>query len=179
MQFHIGQKVQALDEDIEGVIVAIIEQDLDVETDDGFIIRFRESALIPLKSMGTQNMDVPESVVKAKNNPEKKKSTRVKPKDRNLPPMEVDLHIHQLTKAKGLSNHEMLTMQIDTAKRQLEFAIRKRIPKVVFIHGVGKGVLRAELEYLFSRYAQVEYYDANYQKYGVGALEVYIFQNTK
>ena len=73
----------------------------------------------------------------------------------------------------------MLTLQLETARRQLEFAIRKRIQKVVFIHGVGEGVLRTELEYLFGRYDNITFYDANYQKYGIGATEVYIFQNAK
>ena len=92
--------------------------------------------------------------------------------------MEVDLHIHQLTNStKHMSNHDMLTLQLDTAKRQLDFAIRKRIQKVVFIHGVGEGVLKLELEYLFSRYDNVKFYDADYQKYGLGATEVYIYQN--
>jgi len=92
--------------------------------------------------------------------------------------MEVDLHIHHLTKSnKGMSNYDMLNIQIETAKRQLEFAMRKRIQKVVFIHGVGEGVLKEELKYLFGRYDNVKYYDADYQKYGLGATEVYIFQN--
>ena len=92
--------------------------------------------------------------------------------------MEVDLHIEKLLPSKkGLSNHDILTKQLDTARGQLEFAIRKRIQKIVFIHGVGEGVLKAELEYLFSRYENVKFYDANYQRYGLGATEVYIFQN--
>ena len=78
-----------------------------------------------------------------------------------------------------MSNHDMLTLQLDAARRQLDFAICKRIQKVVFIHGVGEGVLKMELEYLFGRYNNVKYYDANYQKYGLGATEVYIFQNVK
>ena len=93
--------------------------------------------------------------------------------------MEVDLHIEKLVPyLKGLSNHDILTKQIDTARGQLEFAIRKRIQKIVFIHGVGEGVLKAELEYLFSRYDNVKFYDADYQRYGLGATEVYIFQNS-
>jgi len=47
----------------------------------------------------------------------------------------------------------------------------------VFIHGIGEGVLKAELEYLFRRYGNLKYYDADYQKYGRGATEVYIFQS--
>ncbi len=92
--------------------------------------------------------------------------------------MEVDLHIGKLVrKSGGMSNYEILNIQMDTAKRQLNFAISKRIQKVVFIHGVGEGVLRAELESLFSRYENLKWYDADYQKYGLGATEVYIFQN--
>jgi dsDNA-specific endonuclease/ATPase MutS2 len=92
--------------------------------------------------------------------------------------MEVDLHIHQLVKSsKGMSNYDMLNIQLDTAKRQLDFAISKRIQKVVFIHGVGEGVLKEELRYLFNRYDNVKFYDADYQKYGLGATEVYIYQN--
>ena len=103
---------------------------------------------------------------------------RVKPKERNLPPMEVDLHIGKLVpRTGGLSNFEILNIQMDTAKRQLEFAMKKRVQKVVFIHGVGEGVLKAELETLFHRYENVKFYDADYQKYGLGATEVYIFQN--
>ena len=63
--------------------------------------------------------------------------------------MEVDLHIHQLVKStKNMSNYDMLTLQLDTAKRRLEFAISKRIQRVIFIHGVGAGVLKLEMEYL-------------------------------
>jgi dsDNA-specific endonuclease/ATPase MutS2 len=77
-----------------------------------------------------------------------------------------------------MDNFEILTLQVETAKRQLEFAISKRIQKIVFIHGVGEGVLRSELEYLFNRYENLKFYDADYQKYGRGATEVYIFQNS-
>ena len=63
--------------------------------------------------------------------------------------MEVDLHIHQLVKStKNMSNHEMLKLQLDTAKLRLEFAISKRIQRVIFIHVVCAGVLKLEMEYL-------------------------------
>lgn len=119
-----------------------------------------------------------QKVIHEKEQSQKRKSVRVKPKERYQPKMEVDLHIHQLTNHyKGMSNFDMLNLQLDTAKRQLEFAIKKRIQKVVFIHGVGEGVLKAELEYLFNRYDNVKFYAADYQKYGLGATEVYIYQN--
>jgi dsDNA-specific endonuclease/ATPase MutS2 len=76
-----------------------------------------------------------------------------------------------------MQKHDILTYQLDTVKRQLAFAMSKNIQRVVFIHGVGEGVLKLELEYLFKQYDNLKYYDANYQKYGLGATEVYIFQN--
>ena len=92
--------------------------------------------------------------------------------------MEVDLHINQLTKSlKGMDNYDMLNLQLDTAKRKVEFAIQKRVSKIVFIHGVGEGVLKSELQSLLNKYP-VKHYDASYKKYGLGATEVYIFQNT-
>ena len=117
-------------------------------------------------------------VKKEKAASKKRKAPTIKPKERSAPKMEVDLHIHQLVKSsKGMSNYDMLNIQLDTAKRQLDFAISKRIQKVVFIHGVGEGVLKEELRYLFNRYDNVKFYDADYQKYGLGATEVYIYQN--
>ena len=118
------------------------------------------------------------TVISEKEQPIRKQQKRVRAKDRYEPTMEVDLHINQLVKSpKSMSNHDILTLQLDTARHKLDWAISKRIQKVVFIHGVGEGVLKIELEYLFGRYDNVKFYDANYQKYGLGATEVYIYQN--
>lgn len=178
-----GDKVSVLDDAISGVITAINGNEVTVMTTDGFELDFIMDELIvmdgSISKKELSQMDIA-SIVSEKNYKKPGKTQRVKPKERNLPPMEVDLHIHQLVpKTRGLNNFEMLTIQLDTAKRQLEFAISKRIQKVVFIHGVGEGVLRTELEFLFGRYDNVKFYDADYQKYGRGATEVYIFQNKK
>ena len=121
-----------------------------------------------------------EAIKQEKELPKRKQKSAPKPKERHIPKFEVDLHIHQLTDStKGMTNFDMLNLQLDTARRQLEFAIKKRIPKMVFIHGVGEGVLRQELETLLSRYNNVQFYDADYKTYGLGATEVKIFQNVQ
>jgi molybdopterin-biosynthesis enzyme MoeA-like protein len=131
----------------------------------------------PLNSSLFANTDL-NSVINEKEQSQKHKSVKIKPKERSLPAMEVDLHIHQITTSnKHMSNFDMLNLQMDTARHKLEFAIQKRIQKVVFIHGVGEGVLKSELDYLFGRYDNVKFYPADYQKYGLGATEVYIYQN--
>jgi len=183
MMLNIGDSVSVLDEDLTGVIIKVVGDTVTIETTEGFELEFSKNELIKvetdtvLRTNVFSNASINE-VVSQKEIP-KKKSKKVKPKERFQPTLEVDLHIHQLTNStKGMANHEMLTLQVDTAKRQLEFAIRKRIQKIVFIHGRGDGVLKLELEYLFGRY-NVKFYEANYQKYGLGATEVYIYQNTK
>ncbi len=176
--FKKGDFVETIDDVISGVITQIDNEQITVEDNDGFLLVFSASELVKIEDdIKVTNYEIAQ-VKSKKELPKKRKSIAVKPKERNTPKMEVDLHIHQLTKSfKNLSNYQMLDLQLETAKRQLEFAIRKRIQKVVFIHGVGEGVLKEELNYLFKRYENVKYYDADYQKYGLGATEVYIYQN--
>ncbi|WP_242134811.1 Smr/MutS family protein [Aestuariivivens marinum] len=182
MSFQLGDYVLVLDEDLSGIVKALNDDMVSIETDEGFELDFPSDALVKHKQdkMLRQNAfsyDNLNKIVSEKEQSAKRKPIKVKSKDRFEPTMEVDLHINQLVKSsKGMSNHDILTLQMDMARHQLEFAIKKRIQKVVFIHGVGEGVLKVELEYLFGRYNNIKFYDANYQKYGLGATEVYIYQ---
>ncbi|WP_298537269.1 Smr/MutS family protein [uncultured Algibacter sp.] len=183
MSFEVGDYVLVLDEDMAGIVKHVNNQTITIETEEGFLMKFQANELVKheknqsLKTALFSETSV-NAVVAEKEQPKRKQQIKKRAKDRYEPTLEVDLHIHQLVKSsKGMAKHDMLTLQLDTAKRQLDFAISKRIQKVVFIHGVGQGVLKLELEYLFGRYNNVKYYEANYQKYGLGATEVYICQN--
>ena len=179
----IGDKVSAIDDSVNGVVTGVNGDLITVLTDDDFEMQYtvRELTVIGDALLNAaKNFDEISLAISEKQENKPIKNQRVKSKARNLPPMQVDLHIHQLVKNhKRMSNYDILTLQLDTAKRQLDFAISKRIPKVVFIHGVGEGVLRVELEFLFNRYENLKFYDADFQKYGRGAIEVYFFQNKK
>lgn len=177
-KFSIGDRVEVLDEAIKGTVQQIEGDMVTLMTKDGFPMKFAASDLVKIQGkISVSNFEVSQ-IMGEKEIPKKKKTINIKPKERSLPKMEVDLHIHQLVRStKGLTNFDMLNIQLETAKRQLDFAIQKRIQKVVFIHGVGEGVLKDELQYLFNKYDNLKYYDADYQKYGLGATEVYIFQN--
>lgn len=180
MKFKIGDKVQAMDDDLEGVVIEAGNSSVKIETSEGFEMEFNPSELVRIEQpIEELDLDVDiERVLQEKQAPKKPKSQRIKPKERNAPPMEVDLHIEKLVNSyRGMNNYDILNLQMETAKRQLEFAMSKRIQKIVFIHGVGEGVLKAELDFLLGRYDNLKYYDADYQKYGVGATEVYFFQN--
>lgn len=178
--FKVGDRVEAIDDIVKGSVIEINASQITIETDDGFPLTFDPSALIKIsEKSGLEVSDYEVARIKQeKELPVKPRKKAVRPKERNAPKMEVDLHIHQLiASTRNMSKYDILNLQLETAKRQLEFAIRKRIQKIVFIHGVGEGILKEELTYLFGRYEQVTHYDADYQKYGLGATEVYIYQN--
>ncbi len=180
MQFQIGDRVETLDDVITGRISKIEGDQVTVETASGFPMIFPASSLMKLpesEQIEVSNYEVA-NAKRTKEGPTRKKPPVKRSKNRDVPKMEVDLHIHQLVPtSKGMSNFDMLNLQLETAKRKLEFAMQKRIQKVVFIHGVGAGVLQEELKYLFGRYDNITYYEADYQKYGAGATEIYIYQN--
>lgn len=181
MQFEIGKQVAVLDDTLKGVIVSIENQIIDVQDSDGMIYKYNQNELVIIDEDQYQlskYSDINNSLLNDKIQDQIKKPSSFK-KDKNEVILEVDLHINQLTKStKGMDNFDMLSLQLDTAKRKIEYAISKRISKIVFIHGVGEGVLKSELHYLFGRYP-VRFYDASYKKYGLGATEVYVFQNPK
>ncbi|MCX2680287.1 DNA mismatch repair protein MutS [Galbibacter sp. EGI 63066] len=179
MKFQVGNFVETIDDSIKGKVVEIVGRNIKIETEDGFELDFDADELMKIDTDNTLNVtnaDVYKAVrEKQKGEKRKKPSPKI---EKTVPPMEVDLHIHKLTQStKGMTNFDMLNLQVDTAKRQLEFAIKNRIQRMVFIHGVGEGVLKTELEYLFGRYNEINYYDADYRTYGLGATEVYIYQS--
>lgn len=88
--------------------------------------------------------------------------------------LEVDLHIEELIdNATGLSNREILDIQMDKFQSEMELAIKNRVKRVVFIHGVGNGVLKQEIaKRLSSKYARFQFQDASFKEYGFGATMV-------
>ncbi len=178
--FNKGDQVEALDDTVRGTIIRVVKGQALVATSDGFSLWFGTSDLVKVDARNTIIVSSQEAVrIKGeKESTPRKKTVTTKTKSGTLPPMEVDLHIEQLIHStRNLTSYDILNIQLDTAKKQIEFAIRKRIQKVVFIHGVGEGVLREELYSLFRRYEFIQYSDASYQKYGAGATEIYITQN--
>jgi len=90
--------------------------------------------------------------------------------------IEVDLHINQLLDTTaGLSNTELLNIQLDKFRQVMEENKRKKGQKIVFIHGKGEGVLRsAILAELKNKYKHFPAQDASFKEYGFGATMVTI-----
>lgn len=91
---------------------------------------------------------------------------------------EIDLHIEELIDShKGMTNAEILSIQLSEFRSFYRKSIQHRIPKIIIIHGVGEGVLKDEIRLFLSKKEHIEYFDAPYQDYGKGATEIR-FSNT-
>jgi hypothetical protein len=88
---------------------------------------------------------------------------------------EVDLHIEELVdNVSGLNHHQILTIQIERFEKELDKAILNGIKKVVFIHGVGNGRLKHEIQNRLKLTEGLTFQDASYRLYGYGATQVNI-----
>lgn len=179
--FKIGDAVSAIDDAIDGVVLSIKLNQISIETTDGFILTFLENELVKkLVSNELKGFISTTDIIKIKTEKqEQKKRNFVKESKskKEVFTLEVDLHIEKLIpNKKGHSNFDILNIQMDTAKRQIDFAIKNRIPKLVLIHGVGEGILKSELDFLLKRYENIRIQEGNYQKYGLGATEIYFLQ---
>lgn len=191
--FKVGDRVRFLRQSGEGVIHAIEDggDTLVVEDEDGFPMRFSAKDCLPMPNAAEEarayaskdiskgellERNVDERALKASQkdfdvkyrNPD---ATNMRKRDEH---MEVDLHFHALTGARdSASPHEMLTLQMDHFDRMMRRAEEKRIPRIVFIHGVGQGRLRQEIRDALTAYwPGCTCREGDPRKYGHGATEV-------
>lgn len=88
---------------------------------------------------------------------------------------EVDLHLEKIVDdVSKVENFRKLQVQLEYMKKCLDSAIESSYRKIVFIHGVGVGVLKIELHKILSTYENIEFRDAPIAQYGIGATEVLI-----
>jgi len=177
MKLRIGDKVLVKDSVVKGKVVKLVKDTVFVLDEDGFELSYTPSQLIVVnveQSKLSLYSDINNKMLLQKEQmvEKGKKSTKKSKQEKYGVVMEVDLHVEKLVKSRsGMSNADILNKQLDTATHKVNFAIKNRIPKIVFIHGVGEGVLREELYRLFNRY-NLKFEDASYHRYGLGATEV-------
>lgn len=88
----------------------------------------------------------------------------------------VDLHAQEIIESTaGMTNGEILTLQLARFTFALDMEIKRaKHGKMVFIHGVGKGRLRYEIEKVLKlNYPKLKYQDASFKEYGYGAVIIY------
>lgn len=191
--FSVGDRVRFLHQSGEGVVLAVEDGGavLLVEDGDGFPMRFpaKDCLAVPnaaeeAKAYASKEISKGELLERNVDATVLKKAqqdfdvkyrnpnaTNMRKRDEH---MEVDLHFHALTGARdSASPHEMLTLQMEHFDRMMRRAEEKRIPRIVFIHGVGQGRLRQEIRDALTAYwPQCTCRQGDPRKYGHGATEV-------
>ena len=188
----VGTKVRFLDEVGHGTITQVISlTEVLVEDDNGFEYPYDASRLLVVEDAKEEKMAyervIPTvlEIIQQDVSPDRKKRLekdfKTKYKEANAragerSDMEIDLHMHAIVDSKaGLDQGVMLELQLSHFERMLQIGIRQRMKKLVFIHGIGQGVLRHQI---WSRVDQ--YYpdctcrSADPRQYGSGATEVWI-----
>ena len=177
-KLRIGEIVETLDDVVRGQITQIKGDLITIMTDEGFEMSFSSSELISVKEAGEISVideDLKEALRNEANLTQPTSVAQGKNKKKDTSAMEVDLHIEKLVDYPGrMSTHEILEFQLETARKNLQYAMSNRIANLVFIHGVGEGILKSELEKLLKKHANLVYRDASFRKYGLGATEVLI-----
>lgn len=191
MKFEVGDKVKFLNEVGSGVIKRI-DKNLAYVDVDGFELPMKISELIEDVSWGKTPKTITQDVVEEpviiptisapveKEKPihvikEQPIINRYKTTHREA---EIDMHIWELDiNHRQLNTSDCLHIQLSFFKRCLESAIENNYLKVVFIHGVGNGILKTEIRKILDEYEFIDYYNASMAKYGVGATEVNIRHN--
>jgi hypothetical protein len=87
----------------------------------------------------------------------------------------IDLHIEKVTNHwPGMSNYEMLTLQLRTFEKYYDLAVLHLQPSLIVIHGVGSGKLRDEIHAILRQKKEVRSFVNQYHPlYGFGATEIY------
>jgi hypothetical protein len=183
VSFQINEKVGFLYEKGGGIVRRIDDKGfIHVEDETGFERPFRVNELVkihgseyhlPEDSVSQINEDDSLSVSKHTSHKENLTGYR-KPID----VWEIDLHIESLLDShSGLSNGEILNIQLKELRNFYKKARDKHIRKLVIIHGVGEGILKEEVRLFLSKKDGLEYYDADFREYGKGATAVEIKYN--
>lgn len=87
----------------------------------------------------------------------------------------IDLHIEELVpNTKGMSNVEILRIQLDAFEKHIELAIQHHQPLVTVIHGVGKGTLKDAIHDRLKGNPFVGHYSDQFDPfYGNGATTIH------
>lgn len=167
--FKIGQKVKVIDDDISGIVTRIKGDCVYFDDEFGFEYEYNNSELI-------KDIDIDYDEYK---DIEVKEITKAifktfrKSHRHPYVTREIDLHIENLTDNwKSMDNAEILQLQLDVARNEIERAMIENQIRLILIHGYGKGVLKKELTELLYRYTNIEFYDASLKDYHGDAIEV-------
>ena len=199
MEIKIGSEVKFLNDVGGGIVLEIFSNGTaSVEGEDGFDMKYNLTELMLLSESITEkeeeyNNKLPDlaKIIAQDVNEERQKliqkdfeikyaNVRATNQQRRGEHMVIDLHIHELIDDQsGLQDRTKLDIQLNHFERMMRIAGEQRVKRVIFIHGVGQGVLRNQIRTrLDSYYPDCTVRDGNPREYGAGATEVILGQSS-
>ena len=168
MNFRIGDEVSILDNNLNGKIISLTSYKAIIIDKYGFEEEYPLNKLVLVskeEEYETSFSDIPF-------NKEKEIITKYSKKNISREVKEIDLHMENLSEnTRGMTNHEIVMYQLNAVEKALRSTDKRRFHKIVFIHGIGQGKLRYELEILLKE-KKIYFQDASFKTYGRGAIEV-------
>lgn len=161
MKFQLGEKVLFLHDTGYGIVKAInSDSSLQVVDENGFERNCNLGEVCKLVAEEFSEPSVSEEFGFHSGTSKKLKS--------EIP--EIDLHIENLSEStRGLTNHEIVQLQLKALKGFLQDIQAKKVRKALIIHGVGEGVLRQEVHYMLRAINGAILHDEHYTPRGFGA----------
>ena len=167
MKFYIGQQIRYLNAAGTATVKGVRGSAVVVSDEYGFDHEYDAQDLLPLDPLEIGEVHVKDG---------KKQTQGISAQQ--VERLVVDLHAHELLESvKGMSKYDILNHQIHKARELVSEARRRKVPKVLIIHGKGTGRLKDEVHQLLSKMGAVEYYFADFADGGYGATEVRILSS--
>lgn len=159
-----GMHVTLMDSNDRGVIKHVRKDCVEIELDSGFVIPVGFHDFIVNDAQKDRKLRQSVGSSKSKPAAEKKLSFTNKA-------FEIDLHIEALPGGLGVAKGQELPYQLEYFHRTLRSQLKHRGSRIIFVHGVGDGVLKAAIrEELDTVYA----ISCSWVPYGDGATAVTI-----
>ncbi len=184
MEIRVGHSVKFINENLEGEIKTILSEKRVVVTClDGFDYKVSTNEILIIGEDNEHNYTVDQEEFTSKIISDKKSKGKKGMLGKYLDTnkyryegvVEVDLHLEKLVEfPEKLDDSLRLHTQMQHVKNCLSAARDKHLKKIVFIHGVGTGVLKTELHNYLANFDDLMVKDADFHEYGVGATEVFI-----
>lgn len=162
IEYFVGQQVRYLNAAGTGVVKTIHEHVIVVTDEFGFDHEYDKKDLLPANALDVGEVNIKDSRSRAA-------VVSAQQVDRLI----IDLHAHELIEnTRGMSKYEILNHQIQKARDIIAEARRRKVPKVLIIHGKGTGRLKDEVHQMLGKLGGLEYYFADFADGGYGATEV-------
>ncbi|MEQ8909882.1 MAG: Smr/MutS family protein [Vicingaceae bacterium] len=177
MEIQLGNSVKVIDEELEGKVTKVEDNWVYFSCEDGFEYKYLKEQLIyfdeqsqshhqtnAVEFFKSSNRETPQGL---------EYSSRVVLQGKK--PV-VDLHLETLLEeSEQIPKNTALLFQLNHVKEVIQKASTARIRQIVIVHGRGSGTLRDALRRMLDdQFPHIEYFDANYQKFGFGATEIII-----